>query len=79
MGRSPGPTPVLLPGEFYGQRSLTGYRHWGHKKSDTTEQLTLLTSSKDTFDLKNQPSLVSKEDEIKLDFTIWGEAQVMTI
>ena len=32
--------PVFLPGEFHGQRSLTGYRPWGHKESDKTEQLT---------------------------------------
>ena len=30
-------TPVFLPGEFYGQRSLVGYSSWAHKKSDTTE------------------------------------------
>ena len=30
------PTPVLLPGEFHGQRSLVGYSPWGHKKLDTT-------------------------------------------
>ena len=30
-------TPVFLPGEFYGQRSLVGYSPWGHKESDTTE------------------------------------------
>ena len=39
-GRSPGggawqPTPVFLPGESHGQRSLTGYSPWGHKASDT--------------------------------------------
>ena len=34
-------TPVFLPGEFHGQRSLVGYSPWGHKESDTTEQLTL--------------------------------------
>ena len=33
--------PVLLPGEFYGQRSLVGYSPWGPKESDTTEGLTL--------------------------------------
>ena len=27
------PTPVFLPGEFYGQRSLAGYSPWGHKES----------------------------------------------
>ena len=31
------PTPVFLPGEFHGQRSLTGYGTWGRKESDTTE------------------------------------------
>ena len=35
------PTPVILPGEFHGQRSLAGYHPWGYKESDTTEQLTL--------------------------------------
>ena len=35
------PTPVLLPGEFHGQRSLAGYSSWDLKESDTTEQLTL--------------------------------------
>ena len=33
--------PVFLPGESHGQRSLAGYSSWGHKESDTTEQLTL--------------------------------------
>ena len=31
------PTPVLLPGESHGQRTLAGYSPWGHKESDTTE------------------------------------------
>ena len=29
-------TPVFLPREFCGQRSLVGYSPWGHKESDTT-------------------------------------------
>ena len=46
VGKSPWrrewlPTPVFLPGEFHGQRSLVGYSPWGHKESGTTEQLTL--------------------------------------
>ena len=36
------PTPVFLPGESHGQRSLAGYSPWGCKDSDTTKQLTLL-------------------------------------
>ena len=35
------PTPVFLPGEFHGQRSLVGNSPWSHKELDTTEQLTL--------------------------------------
>ena len=31
------PTPVFLPGDPHGQRSLGGYSPWGHKESDTTE------------------------------------------
>ena len=33
------PTPVLLPGTFYGRRSLVGYSPWGRKELDTTERL----------------------------------------
>ena len=31
------PTPIFLPGESHGQRSLVGYSPWIHKVSDTTE------------------------------------------
>ena len=30
------PSPVLLPGESHGQRSLVGYIPWGHKDLDMT-------------------------------------------
>jgi len=30
-------TPVLLPGESNGQRSLVGYSPWGHQESVMTE------------------------------------------
>ena len=33
--------PVLLLGEFHGQRSLEGYSTWGLKESDTTTLLLL--------------------------------------
>ena len=32
-------SPVFLPGEFHGQRSLEGYSPWDHKESDMTEHL----------------------------------------
>ena len=31
------PTPVFMPGESHGPRSLAGYSPWGRKESDTTE------------------------------------------
>ena len=34
------PTPVFLPGESHGQRSLVGYSPWGCKELHTTEWLT---------------------------------------
>ena len=39
--RKGSPTPIFLPGEFYGQRSLADYSPWGCKELDATEQLTL--------------------------------------
>ena len=35
------PTPVFLPGESHGQKSLVGYSPCGRKELDTTEPLTL--------------------------------------
>ena len=42
LGRSSGGghgNPLQYCGESHAQWSLVGYRPWGHKKSDTTEQL----------------------------------------
>ena len=33
------PTPVLLPGESHGRRSLVGCSPWGRRESDTTETI----------------------------------------
>ena len=35
-------TPLFLPGESHGQRSLAGYSPQGHRESDMTERLTFL-------------------------------------
>ena len=35
------PAPVFLPGKFHRQRSLAGYRPWGHKELDITEHSSL--------------------------------------
>ena len=47
------PTPVFVPGECHGQRSLAGYSPWGHKESDTTKQLSLTRSIFNTAEIFN--------------------------
>ena len=37
------PTPVFLPRESHGQRSLAGYSPWGRKESDKTKRLHFLS------------------------------------
>ena len=39
------PTPVFLPGESHGQRSLAGYSPWCHKELNMTFFLQMLLSS----------------------------------
>ena len=36
-GKAWQPTPVFLPGESHGKRSLAGYSPWGCKESNMTE------------------------------------------
>ena len=43
VGKIPGrrewlPTPVFLPGDFHGQRSLVGYSPWGHMLQDVARK-----------------------------------------
>ena len=51
LGRSPGEGNgylfQFLPGKFHGQRSLEGYRPWGHKELNTTELLSAQSEGKD--------------------------------
>ena len=53
------PTPVFLPGESHGQRSLVGGSPWGHKESDTSERLNTLSSPGGQQDTWEQDSLFS--------------------
>ena len=46
-------TPVFLPREFRGKRSLAGYSLWGCKESDMTERLTLSLSQQFSPELSN--------------------------
>ena len=53
------PTPVFLPGEAHGHRSLVGYSLWGHKELNTTERLihtfTLASRAEPLEQLRNHP------------------------
>ena len=40
-----------------GQRSLVGYRTWGHKESDTTERLSTALSSDTKFVIQDKSVL----------------------
>ena len=43
------PTPVFLPGESYGQRSLVGYSPWGHKRLGMAEYQIIAPGDEDTI------------------------------
>ena len=45
------PTPVLLPGESHGQRSLVGYSPWGRKESDMIELMSTHVRSQNSLKL----------------------------
>ena len=46
------PTPVFLPGESHGRRSLVGCSPWGREESDTAERL--ISSSSIPEELKQK-------------------------
>ena len=54
------PTPVFLPVESHGQRTLEGYSPWGWKELQTIEQLSIHT---DWLNSVNQQKINQKERE----------------
>ena len=48
------PTPVFLPRESHGQRSLGVYSPEGHIESDTTEDLTLSLFTLSVLEIREQ-------------------------
>ena len=54
-------TPIFLPGESHGQRSLVGYSPWGCKESDMTEM------TQYTLSIPKNPSPIAEtEDESRM-------------
>ena len=47
------PTPVILPGEFHGERSLVGYSLWGCKESEITKLVNNTSVALNTLTLPN--------------------------
>ena len=70
------PTPVFLPGESHGQRSLGSCSPWGHKESDTTERLS--TPWLEQLSLKSLQTLLllllSHFSRVRLCVTPWMAA-----
>ena len=63
------PTPVFLPGESQGQRSLGGYSPWGCKESDMA-QLSL-SLSYTGFIQENQDAVRAGGIEVKKDREVY--------
>ena len=61
------PTPVFLPGELRGQKSLVGYSPWGHKESDRTEWKDFSS----TRNILTRPNLWMTRQKKKLTHLFW--------
>ena len=67
------PSPVFTPGRSHGQRSLVDYGPWGHKESDTTEQLSTSPRSDEDVCARTAPwkrILLNMEHEIGCVFNL---------
>ena len=65
------PTPIFLPGEFHGQRSLVGYSPWGRKESDTTDYKSTILQFPNVW-LKNKMAHLFSFSDIKKDLKRYG-------
>ena len=70
-------TPVFLPAEFHGQRSLVDHSPWGCKELDTTEQVThngyLQVQSMDLWTQQGKER-VGGTDKVALTYTLsWAK------
>ena len=65
------PTPVFLPGESHGRRSLEGYSPWGRKESDSTEWLHFTFFRKNVTSQSESQQRHGTSDIIHLVFIDW--------
>ena len=64
------PTPVFLPGEFHGQKSLAGYSSWGPKEMDTTEGLKQPNTARENL-VSNLPFCSTFQIQAKGFYSSW--------
>ena len=72
------PTPVFLPGEFHEQRSLEGYRTWGCKELDTTEQLRPSLSLSGSYSSEDSVRIILRDKNVG-DFAYSGMSSVQKL
>ena len=72
------PTPVFLPGESHGQRSMMGYSPWCRKESDMTDWACTIPSLSSGMTMSRLPDLAMSGQwqcpprRITVDFTVKG-------
>ena len=66
------PTPGFLPEGFHGQRGLAGHSSWGHKESDTTEQLTYTHTKQQKQQQQEQANGYKKDWWLQRQRGLWG-------
>ena len=65
------PTPVFLPGESHGQRSLVGYSPWGRKELDMTECACKVASlSNPPLQMEWAPGFSDNKDRVQTVLTV---------
>ena len=72
------PTPVLLPGQSHGRRSLVGCSPWGREELDTTEQLHFHFSLSCTGEGNGNPLQCSCLENPREGGAVYGVAQSQT-
>ena len=70
------PTPVFLPGESLGRRTLGGYSPRGRKELDMTEQLHFLSAAAAANSLQSCPTLCDPIDGSPPGYSPWGHKRV---
>ena len=70
------PTPVFLPGESHGRRSLEDYSPWGRKEEDKTEHAHILKCTMEYYSTtKRNEILAFSTTRMNLEGIMLGETE----